>query len=118
MYNLYFLVVSFIYLSLVMIIYFYKKRVDSIENRLFSKLIVASFIGIILDFLSVFMAFSNYHNIFFTFINKLYLVYLLTWISIITIYTITISVDRKKSNLPIKIIKYLYFPMILFLLIL
>ena len=89
--NLYFLIISFIYLVLVMIIYFVKKKIKTKENKIFSILLVTSLIGIIIDFLSVYMAFNNIHTFIFRFINQLYLVYLLTWISLMTIYCIVIS---------------------------
>ncbi len=114
--NLYFLIVSFAYLSLVMAIYFYKKRINNSETRIFSKLIITSFVGIIIDFISVYMAFSNYHNIYFTIVNKLYLIYLLTWISLITTYTITISIKEEKVKKLLNIIKIIYMPMTIFLL--
>lgn len=115
--NLYFLIISFIYLNLVLTIYFHKQKIESIENKIYSKLIISSFCGIVIDFISVFMAFKNYHNLFFIFINKLYLVYLLTWISLMTIYTIVISLD-KKNNILKRGIEIIYFPITFLLLIL
>lgn len=115
--NLYFLIISFIYLTLVMIIYFRKEKIDTKENKLFSKLIIVSLIGIILDFCSVYMAFNNLHGPLFRIINQLYLVYLLTWISLITIYSITISSKNKQNNKLINIIKGIYIPASIFMLI-
>ena len=115
--NLYFLVISFIYLVLVMVIYFRKKRIDTLENKIFSILIITSFVGVILDFTSVYMAFSNNHNVLFNIVNRLYLVYLLTWISLMTSYSISISYSSTMSHKLIKIIRILYLPMTVFLLI-
>lgn len=113
--NLYFLIISFIYISLVMIIYFKKERIDTRENKLFSKLLIISFIGIILDFCSVYMAFNNSHGIIFRIINQLYLVYLLTWISLITIYSITISSKKGHDNKLVSIIRGIYTPAAFFM---
>ncbi len=115
--NLYFLIISFIYLSLVMIIYFKKERINTEENKIFSKLIVVSLIGIILDFCSVYMAFNHLHGIIFRIINQLYLVYLLTWISLITIYSITISSKKDQNNKLVRIIKIIYIPTAFFMLL-
>ena len=115
--NLYFLIISFIYLVLVMIIYFVKKKIKTKENKIFSILLVTSLIGIILDFLSVYMAFNNIHTFIFRFINQLYLVYLLTWISLMTIYCIVISAKTNNTYILTKIIIILYIPMLIFLLL-
>lgn len=115
--NLYFLMVSFIYLLLVMIIYFIKEKIKTKENKIYSMIIITSFIGIILDFISVYMAFSYKHNVLFNLVNRFYLVYLLTWISLITSYTLVISLSEKKATKVISIIKFLYVPMALFLIL-
>ena len=115
--NLYFLIISFIYLVLVMIIYFVKKKIKTKENKIFSILLVTSLIGIIIDFLSVYMAFNNIHTFIFRFINQLYLVYLLTWISLMTIYCIVISAKTNDTYILTKIIIILYIPMLIFLLL-
>ena len=115
--NLYFLIISFIYLVLVMIIYFVKKKIKTKENKIFSILLVTSLIGIIIDFLSVYMAFNNIHTFIFRFINQLYLVYLLTWISLMTIYCIVISAKTNDTHILTKIIIILYIPMLIFLLL-
>ena len=114
--NLYFLVISFIYLMLVMIIYFQKKKIKTIENKIFSILLVTSLCGIIIDFISVYMAFNDIHNIIFKIVNKVYLVYLLTWISLITSYCIVISLKEKSVKKTVNIIKIVYIPMTIFLL--
>ena len=115
--NLYFLMVSFIYLLLVMIIYFIKEKIKTKENKIYSMIIITSFIGIILDFISVYMAFSYKHNVLFNLVNRFYLVYLLTWISLITSYTLVISLSEKKATKVISIIKFLYVPTALFLIL-
>jgi hypothetical protein len=40
---------SAIYLIVLIIIYFSKKRINSIENKIFSSLIITNLIGVILD---------------------------------------------------------------------
>ncbi|MCI9434117.1 MAG: response regulator [Bacilli bacterium] len=116
--NLYFLIISFIYILLIAVVYFSKQRLETVENKLFSKIIIINIIGVILDFVSVSMAFSNYHNIIFQFINKLYLVYLLTWISTFTMYTATISLNDKSKKIINNFIKILYFPIFIIILLL
>lgn len=116
--NLYFLIISFIYILLITAFYFSKQRLKTLENKLFSKIIIVNIIGVVLDFISVSMAFSNHHNILFHLVNKLYLVYLLTWISIFTMYTATISLNEKSKNIINNFIKILYFPILVIILLL
>ena len=114
--NIYFLIIDFIYLVLVMFVYFRKQRINTLENKIFAFLINTSFIGVILDFISVYMAFSGNHNMVFNIINRCYLVYLLSWISLMTAYCVSISTSENKYKRIFSVIKILYVPMVIFLL--
>ena len=114
--NLYFLIISFIYLILVMIIYFSKKKINTSENKVYSILLTVTLLGVVIDFSSVYMAFSGLHNGFFDFVNRLYLVYLLTWISLLTSYSFIISLSKKAAKKGTSFIKIIYVPMAIFLL--
>lgn len=114
--NLYFLIISFIYLILVMIIYFSKKKINTSENKVYSILLTVILLGVVIDFSSVYMAFSGLHNSFFGFVNRLYLVYLLTWISLLTSYSFIISLSKKAAKKGTSFIKIIYIPMAIFLL--
>lgn len=114
--NLYFLIISFIYLILVMIIYFSKKKINTSENKVYSILLTVTLLGVVIDFSSVYMAFSGLHNGFFEFVNRLYLVYLLTWISLLTSYSFIISLSKKAAKKGTSFIKIIYIPMAIFLL--
>ncbi len=115
--NLYFLICSFIYIMLVSAVYFSKEKIKTTENKVFTIIIIVNVIGIILDFISVSMAFLGTHNILFNIINKIYLIYLLTWISLFTIYTIIISLKNNMAKRIIKIIYSIYIPISILLLI-
>ena len=115
--NIYFLICSFIYISLIIIIYFSKERLNTQENKIFSCILIANLLGGVIDFSSVFMAFSGIHNLYFNIINKIYLVYLLTWISLFTAYTVTISFDKDKSKKYVRFIEILYIPISVMLLL-
>ena len=110
--NISFLIISFIYVAMTAVIYFTKKKLDTIENRIFTKIIIANIVGVCLDFSSVCLAFYSDHGILFRTINKLYLIYLLTWVSLFTIYTINISMSKEKANRVSKIVQYSYLPIL------
>ena len=93
--SLYFLISSLFYNLLVTIIYFHKERIKTKENKIYSLLIIINLIGIIIDMSSVTMAKVGIHNALFFIINKVYMLYLLCWITTFTYYILTISLDEK-----------------------
>ena len=107
---------AFIYMTILMIVFFTKKYYKSLENKIYSKIIITSFIGLIVEILGVFIFESN--NSLLIFIQqKLYQTYLLTWIGLFTLYTIISFKDKKeiKSNLFI-ILFYVISVIIIFIL--
>lgn len=93
--SLYFLISSLFYNLLVTIIYFHKERIKTKENKIYSLLIIINLIGIIIDMSSVTVARLGIHNALFFIINKVYMLYLLCWITTFTYYILTISLDEK-----------------------
>lgn len=93
--SLYFLISSLFYNLLVTIIYFHKERIKTKENKIYSLLIIINLIGIIIDMSSVTMARLGIHNALLFIINKVYMLYLLCWITTFTYYILTISLDEK-----------------------
>lgn len=125
--SLYFQICSLFYIVLLMVIFFSKDKIKSKENKIFSILIVTNFVGLLLDLASTYMALTDLNNPLLNFISKLYLVYLLTWISLFTFYTFVISYSKNNSTEFSKTTKYknvkqvsliLYFVMALLLLVL
>lgn len=93
--SLYFLISSLFYNLLVTIIYFHKERIKTKENKIYSLLIIINLIGIIIDMSSVTMDRLGINNALFFIINKVYMLYLLCWITTFTYYILTISLDEK-----------------------
>ena len=95
-YGIYFSFVSFFYIVLVFIMYFSKKRLDTIENKIYSYIIIFGLTGSILEISQLFTcmiidAFPFLNNL----VSRLYLVNILTWIGLLLIYTIIISFSKK-----------------------
>lgn len=89
---------SAIYLIVLIIIYFSKKRINSIENKIFSSLIITNLIGVILDLISTSTALYMKDAIWLNIVSKFYLVYLITWLLIFTLYVYYISTTTKKNK--------------------
>lgn len=96
--SIFFQLCSLFYIFLLIVVYFSKKRLKSVENRLYILLAITNFFGLFLDIFSVFTIRNmNTHPILNFYISKFYLIYLLTWITLFTIYIFIIS-TKNKSN--------------------
>lgn len=97
-YGISFSSLSIFYSILLTIVYFKKKRVNTIETKLYGAIMITNLIGLILAISCYYcVKYMDLVPILNFIISKLYLVYLLTWITIFTIYIFTISYN--KSNL-------------------
>ena len=96
--GIFFQLISLIYMSLLILVYFSKKRLDTIENKIFKVLMITNFIGLVIDIMSVYtiMNMNKIPNMN-AFITKLYLAYLLSWIFIFTLYIFAISKKEKEN---------------------
>ena len=57
--SLYFQICSLFYIVLLNVTFFSKKRLQSLENKLFSYMIITNLLGIILDIISTYLAIIN-----------------------------------------------------------
>ncbi len=93
---------SFFYIVLLTIVYFHKSRIKTLENKIYSKLILTSLFGTIISLLCYYFMVDYEKTFFLNFIfPRLYLVYLITWIMLFTLYVIVISFPKlnfKKLN--------------------
>lgn len=99
--TIFFTIVSLFYSILLMIAFFSKKRINLKENNIYAKLIIVNFIGIILEiFCTIFAGYIENHLLFYTILNKLFLLYLITWNTIFTLYVfyVTLINDNKPSK--------------------
>ncbi len=97
MYGLILQIISFLFFFLIVVIYFSKKRINTIETKLYSLLLVINIIGIMLDLASTSLALFNQSNILLNPISKLYLIYLISISLLFVYYTIYISYSQKFS---------------------
>lgn len=104
--GIFFSIISLFYCILINIIYFTKEKQKSIENSIYSKLLICNLIGLIIEiFPSTYvirnMLESNYS--FSINILKLILVYFIIWISLFTYYVVVICTkDRIKSKIKLE----------------
>lgn len=96
--SLYFQICSLFYIILLIVLFFGKKKVKNIETKIFSALILTNFFGLIVDIISTYLAIIDYNYILLMFFCKLYLVYLLVWICLMTVYIIAISLPKQSYD--------------------
>ena len=109
-----FTIYSLLYSVLLNIVYFARKRLVTFENKIFEKLMITNLIGVILAIGSYFTIVNiDKYPIFNVIVSKGYIVYLLTWITLYSVYIFAISIDdsknrKKKINRIIKGFSILY----------
>ncbi|MDD6224068.1 MAG: ATP-binding protein [bacterium] len=83
---------SFFYILLLTIVFFCKKRLNSVENKIYSYLIITSLCGVVLA-LTCYFTILNHNTIpiINTIVSKALLIYYLVYLMILTIYIYVIS---------------------------
>lgn len=102
---------SFCYILLLAIVFFSKKRINTLPNKVYSFLIITSLIGIIIEIILNSYATIYGESLLGFILTKTYLIYLLAWISIFTIYVIVIS---NNHNIDRNNIIYILIPYVIF----
>ena len=96
--NIYPQIVSVFYSLLIIFSFCLKKKIRSIENKLFGLMIAGNFIGLLLDIIA-FILVKNACTLLIThFVCKLILIYLLLWIFTMTVYIYVISYKMSYSD--------------------
>ena len=87
--------------SLVIIILFYKKGyIKNKETKIYKLLLISNFIGLFIEILCTFASIIyNDYQVISDFIYKSYLVYLIVWTRLFSLYIETISSSSKKDSL-------------------
>ena len=95
------LIVSFIYTMLTSIVYFSKNRINNSENAVYEKLLSITPIGLLLEIGCNVTAIYKMNDLVSSIISRLYLIFILVWLTTFTLYILTIT--KYKSD---KLIEY------------
>ena len=109
---------SFFYSLLLIIVYFRKKRLDTLENRIYGWTIIINFIGVILAITS-YITIIYYNQIPITnmIISKALIVYYLTYIWLLTFYIYVISKKVNYDNVHTDFKKIINFGFIVYIIL-
>lgn len=95
------LIISFLYVMLTNIVYFSKSRINNSENAVYEKLLSITPIGLLLELGCNITAIYKMNDLVSNIMSRLYLVFILMWLAVFTLYILTIT--KYKGN---KLIEY------------
>ena len=93
-----FQIASIIYILLIMVIYFGKKRLNALENNIYISLFFISFFTLFLDVSSVYFGINMPELLFSNILCKLYLIAIVGWMIDFTYYIFVISSRKNQGN--------------------
>lgn len=97
--NFFLQIFSLIYMLSLSIIFESKEKIDTIENKLFKYIMTSNIIGLIIELTCFLLGYTNVSNMFICkAMVKLYLIYLVTFVMIFTIYVLCISSKNKRNK--------------------
>jgi CheY-like chemotaxis protein len=98
--SLAFLLPCFFFSLLLLIVFLSKKRISKLENKFFFAITIANFIGLIIEIvLQISVVLTNHITTSILFVGKIYLIYLIIWTSLFTLYSILISYKKEIKNI-------------------
>lgn len=95
--NLYMPVIAFILSSIILIIYYSRKRVDLLENKLYSVMLISIFFDSFCVSSLFFNVYTNYNETLVIILNKIDYCFLIIWSSSLLIYIYTITYNKRKN---------------------
>lgn len=94
-----FTIYSLFYIILLNIIYFSKKRLKTFENTVFEKILITNLLGVLLAICSYYtIVNSDTIPLINVIVSKGYIIYLLTWLTLFSVYIFAISTDNDKDK--------------------
>lgn len=108
--NLAFLSLSILYIAFLNVMFLKKGHIKTFELDTFGKLITLNLIGILLEFGCIFTIKYSSSEILIEIVNRLFLLYLVTFVFLFSLYVFSISFDKanKKNNTLRMIIMLMY----------
>jgi len=89
---------SLIYSILILGVYFFKKRVNTQETKIYNALLIVNFINLILELLCCYTVYNMDKMPFFTeIINRLFLIVIFYWQTLFTLYNYMISFKTRTN---------------------
>jgi len=91
-----------LYSFVLAVIYFSKTRLKTIDNKVYSILVIINIFGLILELLCCYFTYMNETSTFNSFMcffcNRLFIIYMLTWLTVFTFYIFSITFNGKNQS--------------------
>lgn len=100
-----FSICSVLYIILLNITFFSKERVSTVENKSYIGMMISNLLGVIIAIICYFCMASNVSPLLSQITSKLYLIYVLTWMTFFTRYIMVISYTGNRFNKYYKLMK-------------
>lgn len=95
--SMYFQIGGGLFLILLLIIYFSKKKINTFENKLYTFILVLNIVGLGVDLASTSLSLLNIDNLMLKLTSKLYLVYLFAFYFVFLLYTCVLIYEKVKK---------------------
>ena len=106
--NLYMPVITLVLSLIILIVYFSKERVNLLENKLYSFMLISIFFDSLLVSSLFFNVYTNYNELLVIILNKLDYLFLIIWSSSLFLYIYIITYEKRKNfNKNLKIMTWL-----------
>ena len=94
----YIFLTSLIYLALITIIYFSKKKIETNDNIFYRRILTVNILGLSLDFFQLLLLEKGCPLEILKIINKIFLIYIITWTTLFTSYIVNIGVLKNENS--------------------
>lgn len=112
------IICSLIYSIMVAVLYFNKKRINNIENKIYKVMVCMNIYGLLNELACCYFTFyenaSPFNELMCTIVNKLFILYMLSWLFIFTCYVFFVTfkdkeITKKKTNTILSVIYAILF---------
>ena len=98
MVNMYFQIASFFYMLMVLIVFLSKNKVKNFETEIFLFLSLVNMVGIVVDIVLIFFGYYDPYNNTVYLLNKVYLSYIVCWVSLFSLYILKVTVPKTNKE--------------------
>lgn len=92
-----------LYSIVLAILYFSKTRMKTTDNKVYTIMVVINIFGLLLELACCYFTYNNGTNVFNTFMcffcNRLFIIYMLSWLTVFTYYIFSITFNNKNKSL-------------------
>ncbi|MBQ7790111.1 MAG: response regulator [Bacilli bacterium] len=77
--------------------YFFRRKTKKVENRIYSYMIIANFIGLVLDILGYNIYYNTGNNLLIELVSRVYFIYYFMWTYLFSVYVFYISYKNSQN---------------------